>query len=412
MINLRMLRQSDFSLWVCTVLLVLVGFFMIFSSTYSIELKGGSFFKFINKHFIAVVVAGVFLLIFSYIDYKRFEKLGFVLYPLMIVILLIVVVKGMSALGAQRWLAIGPVSFQPSEFSKLVMIISLAAYLKNKIGNMFSLRQIVPIVVLAGIPFLLIFMQPDFGTSLVIIAITFGMLLYAKISWEMLVMFLTPLLSILLRQFLVVWIIYIVLLFFVLSFFRMSLFNFIFTMILNVGVGLAFPFIWDLLKEYQKQRILTFLNPAADPLGAGYHTLQAKIAVGSGMFLGRGFLQGTQTQLQFIPIQHSDFIFSVVAEEFGFFGSFLVLGLFFVMLWRMLYIACSTRDPFGQLLVAGVISMYLFHIFVNIGMTLGILPIVGIPLPLLSFGGSALLLNLACVGIVQSVAMRREKLIF
>ncbi|MBU0686645.1 MAG: rod shape-determining protein RodA [Candidatus Margulisbacteria bacterium] len=412
MINLRMLKNSDFSLWVCTFLLILIGFFMIFSATYSIELKGGSFLKFINKHFISLLIASAFLLFFAYLDYKRLEKLTFILYPLMLMALLFVDLRGSAALGAQRWLAIGPVTFQPSEFSKLIMIITLAAFLKGRIGWVNNFRQVLPVFALVGIPFLLIFMQPDLGTSLVIGAITLGMLLYSRISWELLVVFLTLLLSIILRQFLPVWVIYIILLFMVLSFVRMRWFNFVITMLVNIGSGVAFPFIWELLKDYQKQRILTFLNPGLDPLGAGYHTLQAKIAVGAGMVLGRGFLRGTQTQLQFIPVQHADFIFSVVAEEFGLFGSLLVLGLFLVMLWRIIFIACSVKDPFGQLICAGIASMYLFHIFVNIGMTLGILPIVGIPLPLLSFGGSALVLNLTCIGIVQSIAMRREKLIF
>jgi rod shape determining protein RodA len=412
LINFRMLRMSDFYLWVCVFLLVAIGFFAIFSATYAAELKGGSFLKYLNKHFFSLLAAGFFLFFFSYLDYKHLQKASWVLYPLMLGLLLLVVFLGSTALGAQRWLVLGPLQFQPSEFSKLIMIISLAAFMKDKIGKISQAREILPMLVLTGIPFLLIFKQPDLGTALVMVAITLGMLIYSRVSWEYLVIFFTPLLSIVLCRFLVLWVLYIILLFLILSFFRMSWFNFVLVMVLNVAAGLAFPYVWSLLKDYQKQRLATFLNPAADPLGAGYHTLQAKIAVGAGMFLGRGFLQGTQTQMQFIPVQHADFIFSVVAEEFGFLGSIILLGIFLVMLWRMIYIACSAKDTFGQLLAAGITSLFLFHIFVNVGMTLGLLPIVGIPLPLLSFGGSALVVNLSCIGILQSIAMRREKLIF
>ncbi|MFA4858163.1 MAG: rod shape-determining protein RodA [Candidatus Margulisiibacteriota bacterium] len=411
-INFRMLRMSDFYLWICVLLLLVIGFFAIFSATHAVELKGGSLFKYMNRHFLSLVVAGLFLFFFSYLDYKHLQKVTWLLYPLMLGLLMLVIFLGSTALGAQRWLVLGPLQFQPSEFSKLVMIISLAAFMKDKIGKINQAKEILPVLVLAGIPFLLIFKQPDLGTALVIVAITLGMLIYCRISWEYLVIFFTPLLSIILCRFLVLWILYIILLFLILSFFRMSWFNFVVVMVLNVAAGLAFPYVWSLLKEYQQQRLVTFLNPAVDPLGAGYHTLQAKIAVGAGMFLGQGFLQGTQTQMQFIPVQHADFIFSVVAEEFGFLGSGILFGIFLVMLWRMIYLACSARDIFGQLLAAGIASLYLFHIFVNVGMTMGLLPIVGIPLPLLSFGGSALVVNLSCIGILQSIAMRREKLIF
>jgi len=181
---------------------------------------------------------------------------------------------------------------------------------------------------------------------------------------------------------------------------------------INIGVGVALPILWGLLKPYQQMRILSFLNPTADPHGIGYHTLQSKIAVGAGGLFGSGFMQGTQTQLQFVPIQNSDFIFSAIAEEFGFIGSTTVVALFTILLWRIFSIAENAYDYFGSMLVAGIGVMMFFHFIVSVGMNIGVLPVVGIPLPFVSFGGTSLVENLVAIGIIQSVAMRRQKLIF
>ena len=412
MFNFRLLRGADFSLWVCAGILLMFGFFAIFSATGSNDPASGGAFKFIIRHFWSLAAAITFMLFCAYLNYKHWASINWLLYGIMLVLLAMVLVKGFAAMGAQRWLTLGFISFQPSEISKLFLIVALAALLKDKIGKLDDLRSLIWPGVVFLVPFLLVFKQPDLGTALVMLAITFCLLLYAGLSWEQLALLFTPVISVILCQFFWLWLIYIVLLFLVLTFFRMSWFNLILTMLLNVGVGLAFPFVWDLLKEYQKQRIYTFFNPAADPLGAGYHTMQSEIAVGSGMLMGRGFLQGTQTQLHFIPIQYADFIFSVIGEEFGLLGGLTVLGVFLVMIWRMIYIAVSAPDTFGQLLGIGIAGMFIFHVTVNIGMTLGLLPIVGIPLPLLSYGGSAMFLNLGCIGVMQSIAMRREKLIF
>jgi rod shape determining protein RodA len=265
---------------------------------------------------------------------------------------------------------------------------------------------------LVGVPFLLIFKQPDLGTALVFIFIMMGMLASSEFSSKLLLIMVTPIISILLRPFFYVWIGYLLLLAVVLFMSKSSLWDWILILGVNIAVGVALPYIWGLLKGYQKQRILSFLDPSSDPQGAGYHGLQSLIAVGSGGIFGKGFLRGTQTQLQFIPEQHSDFVFAAMGEEFGFLGAVVVLTLFALFIWRALAIAGEANDPFGYLLASGIACMTAFHVFANIGMTLGLLPVVGMPLPFMSFGGSSLMMNMMAVGMLQSIAMRRRKIIF
>jgi rod shape determining protein RodA len=193
---------------------------------------------------------------------------------------------------------------------------------------------------------------------------------------------------------------------------KVRLMDFSLILLGNIGIGYAVAKLWSMLKDYQKARLLVFLNPESDPLGIGYHSLQAKIAVGSGGFFGKGFMHGTQTQLAFIPQQFTDFVFSALGEELGFLGSVLVLALFATVIYRAIVLASESRDFFGSMLAAGIAVMLGFQVLVNVGMTLGLMPVVGIPLPFLSFGGTALVMNMCAVGILQSIAMRRHKLLF
>ena len=221
-----------------------------------------------------------------------------------------------------------------------------------------------------ALPTLLIFIQPDLGTSLVFAAITFGMLYISGLKMQLVK-----------RAFL--------------------------------AFVVVFPFIWFfVLHSYQKMRILVLFNPDVDPYGSGYHVIQSKISIGSGGFIGQGLFEGTQSQLNFLPENHTDFIFSVIGEELGFIGAIFVLFLFFVLLYRTLMISRSSGDAFGSLLACGIFSMWLFQIFINVGMTLGIMPVTGIPLPFMSYGGSALLMNLLCVGLLMNIYLRRKKLMF
>lgn len=351
-------------------------------------------------------------------------KPAWILYGITIAMLIAVDINGHAALGAQRWLQFGPVKVQPSEYAKLGLIISLAKVLSTK--NVHSPEGFLSSLAVVGLPALLIFKQPDLGTSLVFGAITFGMLFWAGLSVSTLFKLVSPIVSLILcfpfvlsddpnvhRLVVALVIVYLGGLGAWLFFERKQ------HWLLGVGVwltnlvgGLAVPVAWRVLKEYQKNRIRTFIDPAADPLGSGYHVIQSKIAIGSGGIFGKGLFHGTQTQLHFIPEQHTDFIFSVVGEELGFLVGALLIGLFLLVIVRGLQVADRAKDKFGSLLAIGVVSMLLFHVFVNIGMATGLMPVVGIPLPLMSYGGSALLTNFAALGLLQSVSMRRQKLQF
>jgi rod shape determining protein RodA len=407
-----MLKLSDPLLWFSAGGLVLIGFLSIFSATFQMQIRAGADpFLFVKRHFFSFMLAVIGSGIFSYLDYRHLKKAAIFLYGLTLLLLIMVVFGGSSTAGAQRWFQLGMFSFQPSEISKLTLIIALAAFLsdRKKIGNLW---EAVSLLVLVGLPFLLIFKQPDLGTALVFLIILIGMLAASEASPRLLVLLATPFISILLRPILFLWIVYLLALAVILFLTRAKVGDWILVLGINIGVGIALPFIWGMLKAYQRLRIVAFLNPAADPFGAGYHTLQSLIAIGSGGIFGKGFLHGSQTQLQFIPEQHSDFVFSVVGEEFGFIGAAILLGLFGILIWRSLTIAEQSRDFLGKLLASGVASMTVFHVLANMGMAMGLLPVVGIPLPFVSYGGSSLLMNMVALGILQSIAMRRQKLIF
>ena len=406
MINLRMLKATDNVIWACTAFLITVSFLSIFSVIYSNGLLVA--FQFLQRQFGALIIGLIGMALFAYMDYHHLKKIAFPLYLIILLLLVYVLIKGNVVSGAARWISFGPISFQPSEITKLTVILSLATYF----NWMKDRARILPAAVIAGIPFLLIFKQPDLGTALVIIAISLGMLVWNKTSPIMLIMVATPIFSLLLRPNIYVWISYLLVLWVILYFSRVKLLDLIIIMGINIGIGIAFPIIWGMLREYQKMRIIAFVNPGIDPHGSGYHTLQSLVAVGAGGLFGRGFLHGSQTQLRFIPEQHSDFIYSAVAEEFGLIGAGLVLFALITLIRRAFKIADESSDYFGGILVAGAAVMLGFHTFVSIGMVLGVMPVVGIPLPFVSFGGTALIINMILVGIIQNVAMRREKLIF
>ncbi|MBN3033902.1 MAG: rod shape-determining protein RodA [Candidatus Saganbacteria bacterium] len=412
MINFRMLKLSDPLLWFSAAALTLIGFLAIFSTTYHLQLKLElDPLYFVKRQFFSLLLACAGLAICTYVDYKHLKRIAFGLYGLTLVLLFVILFTGASAQGAQRWLQLGSFSFQPSELSKLTLIIALAAFL-NERRRIKGLWDTGYLLLLVGLPFLLIFKQPDLGTALVFIGILLGMLAATEASPRLLIFLITPLISVLLRPVLVFWLIYILALVVILFLSRASFRDWLLVLGLNIGVGIAVPLFWGMLKAYQRQRIVAFLDPAADPYGAGYHSLQSMIAVGSGGFFGKGFLRGSQTQLQFIPEQHSDFIFSALGEEFGFLGSLAVLGLFALLVWRALVIAAESRDFLGRALASGIAAMFAFHVFANMGMAIGLLPVVGIPLPFLSFGGTSLIIGLAGVGILQSISLRRHKIIF
>jgi len=298
-------------------------------------------------------------------NYKLLDRWAQSIYTICILLLICVLVFGKYIGGSKRWLILGPISIQPSELVKIAVIAVLARYFsKDAYTRGFTLRELIRPFILTMIPILLIVKQPDLGTAMVIVLIAGTMTVFVKIE-------------------------------------RRSLISLI------VSCSIIIPMIWFFLKEYQKQRILVFLDPDRDPLGAGYHIIQSKIAIGSGMIGGKGFLKGTQNALSFLPEEHTDFIFSVLAEEWGFLGSIVLILLFLVLIFWGLNIAIACREPFGTILAVGITAMIFWQVFINIGMAMGLMPVVGVPLPFISYGGSSALTIAIGIGLLLNVSMRR-----
>jgi len=345
--------------------------------------------------------------------YDNLLRWHWVIYGVMNLILVAVLFVGTTVNGAQSWVMIGSLSIQPAEFAKLGAIITLAATLHERTAN--TIPVMLRSLIIVALPWFLVLAQPDLGTALVFGAITLGMLYWANARLGWLMLLLSPLVSaILFNVYLPAWF----------AWTALSVFAawrsipwrwhgaFIAATVSLLGGKLG-DILWNVLKPYQRDRVTLFLDPDKDPLGGGYHLIQSRIAIGAGGLWGKGLSQGTQTQLNFIPEQHTDFIFSAIGEEMGFVGAIAVLILYWLICLRLVIIAQNAKDNFGSLLAIGVLSMIVFQVMVNIGMTIGLAPITGIPLPWLSYGGSALLTNFIAVGLVESVHnFRRQRPMF
>lgn len=312
---------------------------------------------------------------------------------------------GGTAAGSKSWIAIGGHRLgQPSELAKLAVVLMLARWLAERRAAPATLRELVPPCLIAGIPFLLIVAQPDLGSALVLVAILFSMLYWAGTKPSLLLLLASPAIGLVLSFSTLVWGAWIVLLFALLLWWRPYVWEGLTVMLLNVAMGVvALPF-WRHLAPYQQNRLLAFLNPDVDPRATGWHVIQSRVAVGSGGFLGKGFTHGSQKRLAFLPAQHTDFIFSVVGEELGFVGVLVALGLFAALILVLLRIARRATDPFSGLVVFGIAGMLFTHIVENVGMTVNLLPITGIPLPFFSYGGSFLLACAVAIGISLRIA--------
>lgn len=366
----RILRAFDFPLLGVTLALVAMGLISVFSATRAgdLELLGNPYYHLL-KQGLAVLIGLIALFLVVNVDYEVLEDFSRPIYIFNALILGVVLVAGKVSNSAQSWLGIGPTgSFQPSEIAKILVVITLAKFLSDKEGGGF--REFLGACLAVGLPVMLVLAQPDMGTALVFMAILYGVMFVAGINLR-----------------------------YILG-----------SIILAAALSpLAFFFV---LKPYQQARFLAFVNPYSDPVKTGYNVIQSMIAIGSGRFFGKGLFSGTQTQLNFVPEHHTDFIFSVIGEEFGFLGGIFVLAAYFYIIWRGVQIMQEARDNFGRLIAAGVVSMLAFHIFINVGMNLGIMPVTGIPLPFLSFGGSAMIADLIGVGLLLSVHYRRQKIVF
>lgn len=356
---------------------------------------------------------GVVALYFGFlVPYRLLEASAWLQYGIVLVLLGIVLAIG-SAGGVERWLRIGPFQFQPSEFAKITIIFVLARYLAGFKGDINRLHNLVVPLVVVLPPVFLILRQPDLGTALVFFAILIPMLFWRGLRFMHIVLLGAPCISLLLHlyfrtqhQTVLPWVLFVGLVFGLTLWQRRYLWENLFVFLFNVGVHWLEPMFWNRLRPYQQQRILSFFNPELDPLGHGYHVEQSKIAVGSGGFLGQGFMEGTQKELAFLPARHTDFIFSVVGEEFGFIGALLVLSLFAVLLFRGMAFAARARNPFVRHTSFGIVGYILFQVVQNVGMTVGLLPVTGIPLPLVSYGGSSLLVTLFLLGVLLNMGTR------
>jgi rod shape determining protein RodA len=360
----RFLRNFNWPLALAAIAATVIGLICIDSAGKHDEQVAGE----VHRQVLYVALGIGVMIGVSFVDYRNWQRWAIGLYAVNLVLLLFILRGGHSALGAQRWLSLGPLgTFQPSEPAKLIVAIALAATLCR--GSYDKLQDLWKPLLVVGIPALLILKQPDLGTALVLLALL-TMQLFLGL----------PKLS------------------------DFAIYGLGVLLVGAVAVGTS-----AVLKPFQKARLFVFLNPKLDPLGAGYNLNQSKIAVGSGEWLGRGLFHGTQTQLHFVPENSTDFIFTVLAEEWGFAGAAALLALYAAVLYGGIRSMLAARDRFGLLLASGIVGILFFHVLVNVGMTIGIMPITGIPLPFVSFGGSAILTEFAAVGILLNIYGQRDR---
>jgi len=357
-------------IWIHTILIITIGLLALYSASFNNDVVGVSVFY---DQLSCAGLGILLMIILSNGDYRKFFDVAYIVYGVSVVFLILVLVMGRQALGATRWFSVAGFSFQPSEFSKLAVIFFLGRYFSQRRPKLSfdfstSLREIwgdliLPLI-LIGISMALIFKQPDLGTAILMMGL-FLIMLYAsgiaiKLFWGL------------------------------------------------IGILiLLMPLAWHLLKPYQKNRLLVFLDPSLDPLGAGYTITQSKIAVGSGELFGKGWLSGTQNQLNFLPERHTDFIFSVIGEEWGLLGGIILVYCYGVIIYCGFKIARHNKDPFGQLVAVGIVSILAMQVVINIGMVMGLLPVVGITLPLISYGRTSFMVFALLLGFLLNLSKKR-----
>src|SRR5579875_166686 len=361
-IDRRLIYHFDWMVFFLTLAIALVGLLSVVSASQSVH---HSFQTLVIRQIVWMAAGGFAMLLVVMFDYRALASYAYPVYVMVVALLAAVSAIGQATGGSRRWLNLGLFTLEPSELAKLALILVLVRYLRDEppAGGM-RLRHIIIPAIFFMVPGVLVLKEPDLGTMLTMLLIFATIVFAAGINLR-----------------------------------TMAL--------VALAAALCAPVAWHFLKPYQRQRVVSFLNPQSDPLGAGYHVIQSEIAVGSGGSWGKGFLKGTQARLNFLPEQTTDFIFSVYAEEFGFFGASLLVGLYAALVGRGLWIARHARDRFGALLAVGLTAMVFWEAAVNIGMATGILPVVGIPLPLVSYGGSSLIVLMAAMGLLISINTRR-----
>ena len=397
-------KDFDFWLFLAAFALSVIGIFLIFSSKYysSNPSEHNLYLKQVLWLIFGLVAMGVVF----FIPLRFHDAFSYLSYFIALVFLGLLILSGINQIGAARWFRLGWINLQPSEFAKLAFVFALARYLSYTKKPIYSLKWLITVVLLVCLPTVLILKQPDLGTSLVFFALFFSILFWAGVPVLFLIVLVSPLLSLVCGFHWFTWALFFLGFLVVLYYLRPGLIFGVITILLNFAVGTVTPLIWSRLHDYQKLRILTFLDPGRDPQGAGYQILQSKVAIGSGGILGKGFLQGSQTKLAFLPMQHTDFIFTVVGEELGLLGALVILALFTFLIIRGIIIAKKARNTFASFTAIGITTIFAFQMLVNMGMVLGIMPVTGLPLPFLSYGGSSMLLSWIGVGLLLAIGYK------
>jgi rod shape determining protein RodA len=389
----------DYLLIGSALLLSLIGIAFIYSATHSITDQPGLYYHQRQAIWLGIAIALAVMVYF--IPLKMHEALAYFYYFIALVLLILVLF--LSESGAARWFRFGGYALQPVEFAKVALCIVLARFLAYRRQKLLRFSTIFIGIFIVAIPTFLVIRQPDLGSSLVGIAIFMGLLIWSGMPISRILLVISPILSVVAAFHWVSWGIFFLALILLLYFSRPRLLPGLVFFVVNLAVGMVTPVLWNRLHEYQRLRILTFLDPGQDPAGAGYQIIQSKIAIGSGGFLGKGFMQSTQTKLNYLPAQHTDFIYSVIGEEMGFIGSFIIIVLFAILIFRGFVIAYKARNAFYSYIAAGLTTAIFFQMAINIGMTVGLMPVTGLPLPFVSYGGSSLLFFWGAIGMLSAI---------
>jgi rod shape determining protein RodA len=414
MIEKNRFSRFDFPLFWSAIALWVVGIFLVYSATYTNET--GPLVGLYKKQIFWVIMAVVVIAVTTAVPGRFFFGFGYVFYGLSLLLLAVAIVMGTEAKGAERWLAIGGLKLQPSEFAKIGLMLALARYLSEHSLSLERIQSFIVPSLLIMVPFVMVLKQPDLGTAMVFCAMAVPMFYWAGLSLIEVFFLVSPVVSLALSAIPLIasftsgkdwgiagaipWGLFFLTLFAVLYFSRTQLFLMIGVVLANLFTATITTVAWRFLKDYQKMRIISFVDPQQDAFGAGYQIIQSKVAIGSGFIFGKGYLNGTQIRLSFLPEQHTDFIFSVLGEQFGLVGCTAIIGLFLFLVGRGYFITQSVRSRYYNLVVVGGISIIAMHVFINASMALGMMPVVGIPLPFLSYGGSFTLTLAILLGLV------------
>jgi rod shape determining protein RodA len=395
----------DWVLILVTTLLFAMGLISIYSATYDAGMS-----EYFTKQLLFGIVGGGVMIAIMFMPERWLFDYAYILYGIAMLLLIAVIVIGKTVYGSKSWLTIGPITFQPSEFGKIATLLAVARSISSRGRDLSNWSDLIMPIILFVIPIGLIMLEPDFGSASVYGVMLLGMMFWGGASLNLITFLVGAPISVIMGFIGREWV-------FVSSiitasipmFLKRDLMKALAMLLVFIAIGFSSRYVYGVLKPHQQSRIQTFLNPDNDPRGRGYHVIQSIMAVGSGGVTGKGFLHGTQTQLRYIPKQWTDFIFCVPTEEFGFVGGVLVIGLLAILILQCIAIARQSGNAFGSILSASVGIIFFYHATVNIGMAIGAFPVMGIPLPFLSAGGSALVMNMASVGIVLNVYRNRRK---